>query len=188
MKLTFRVILAPICALLLAGLAQAQEPPKPPMPRDAVKKILDLTDQQVQELLDLRQSNGEKVRGLMTQMRDLEKQRRDLLQSSNPDPAQVGALVLQLRSLQQQVQAAQMSYRDGALAILTETQKQKVAQIQEALRLAPQAGPLAAFGLLEGPGPGGPSPGGMMMRRFQGGPHFKMPLLPPPPGPGGTTP
>ncbi|MBI1955034.1 MAG: Spy/CpxP family protein refolding chaperone, partial [Acidobacteria bacterium] len=165
----FRVVLAPICALFLAGLAQAQEPPKPPAPGDAVKKILDLTDQQVQQLKDLRQSNGEKVRGLMTQMRDLEKQRRDLLQSSNPDPAQVGALVLQLRSLQQQVQAAQKSYHDAALGVLTETQKQKVTQIQEALKLVRQAGPLAAFGLLEGPGPGagGPGPGGMMMRRFR---------------------
>ena len=120
-------------------------------------------------------------------MRDLEKQRRDLLQSSSPDPAQLGALVLQMRNLQQQVKAAQMSYRDAALGILTETQKQKVAQIQEALRLAPQSGPLAAFGLLEGPGPGGPGPGGMMMRRFRGGPHFEMPL-PPPPTAGGTTP
>ena len=178
MKAMFRVVVVPIGALLLAGLAQAQEPPKPPSPRDAVKKILDLTDQQVQELLDLRQSNGEKVRGLMTQMRDLEKQRRDLLQSSNPDPAQIGALALQQRNLQQQVQAAQKSYHEAALAILTGAQKEKVAQIQEALKLAPQAGPLAALGLLEGPGPGGgPGPGSMMRRPFRGGPGPQ----PPPP-------
>ncbi|MBI4464004.1 MAG: periplasmic heavy metal sensor [Acidobacteria bacterium] len=178
MKAMLKVVLAPIVALIFAGLVQAQTPPKPPAPREAVKKILDLTDQQVQQLIDLRQSNGEKVRGLMTQMRDLEKQRHDLLQSSNPDPAKVGELVLQLRSLQEQVQAAGKSHHEAALAILTETQKQKVAQIQEALKLAPQAGPLGAFGLIEGPGPGPGRPGMRMMQEFFGGPG---PQPPPPP-------
>ncbi|MBI4459752.1 MAG: periplasmic heavy metal sensor [Acidobacteria bacterium] len=179
-----KVLLAPVCALLLMGWAQAQEPAPPPAAArisEAAKKILDLSDQQVQQLLDLQKSTREKNQALMTQMRDLERQRRELLQSSNPDATKIGEIALQQRTLQEQLRTARQSFRESALAVLTTTQKEKVAQIQEALKLAPQAGPLAALGLLEGPGgPGGHGPGhGMMVRRFRGGPNFTVPVPPP---------
>lgn len=186
MKLMRRTIFVMVFGLCVAGLARAQEPSEPPFPArgaEAIKRILDLTDQQFQQLVDLQRSHREQARSLMTQVRDLERRRRELLQSENPDPAQIGEIAVQQRALQEQLRAAQQSYRESALAILTTTQKEKVAQIQEAVKLAPQAGPLAAFGLLEGPG-GGPGPG-MMVRRFRGGPHFQMPVPPPP---SGTTP
>lgn len=151
-------------SLAVPTLAQQSTPPQPPRPKDALKTILDLTDQQVQQLTDLRQAQMQKIRDLATQIRDLGKQERDLLQSTSPDPAKLGSLILQQRTLRQQIEAANKTYRESALGVLTATQKQKVTQIQEALKLAPQAGPLAAFGLIEGPGPGGPGPG---MRFFQ---------------------
>ena len=169
------------CSLWLTTSAQAQMPPAPPgpvRPAEAIKRILDLTDQQVQQLADLRTSHTNQVRTLTTQVRDLARRQRELLESSTPDPAQVGALVIQIGGLRKQLQDARTAYHNAALALLTETQKQKVAQIQQALELAPQAGPLAAFGLLEGPGPGqGPRPG--MRFREGGGMGFEAPLPPP---------
>ncbi|MBI4464704.1 MAG: Spy/CpxP family protein refolding chaperone, partial [Acidobacteria bacterium] len=143
-------------------------------PIEALKAILDLTDQQLQQLTDLRQAHLERVRELRTQIPDLGQQMRELLQSPNPDPTQLGTLMLQGRNLRQQIQDATTAYRDSALGVLTETQKQKVAQIQEALRLAPQAGPLAAFGLIERP-PFGGQRGGGRFGPFDGGPGMMGP-------------
>lgn len=186
MKTRLAAILA-ACSLWLAIPVQAQimpPPPGPVRPAEAIKKILDLADTQVLQLAELRKSHFDKVRELTTQVRDLRRRIRELLQSPTPDAAQVvGALVIQLQGLQKQLQDAQKAYHDAALALLTETQKQKVAQIQEALKLAPQAGPLAAFGLIEGPGPGQ----GRGMMQFLGGPMPGMEAAPPPPegAPGG---
>ena len=85
----------------------------------------------------------------------LNQKKYELLQSSSPNPTELGNLLIQEQSLRKQMQDAAQSYHDAALVLLTSAQKQKVAQIQEALRLAPQAGPLGAFGLIEGPGPRG---------------------------------
>ena len=186
MKTKLAAVLA-ACSLGLAMAAQAQVQPPPPgpvRPAEAIKGILDLTPLQLQQLIDLRKAHFEKVRGLRTQIGDLEKKKRELLQSPTPNPAEVGALLIQQQGLQKQVQDAAKAYHDAALALLTEPQKQKVAQIQEALKLAPQAGPLAAFGLIEGPGPG---QGRGLFRRFLGGPMPGMEAAPPPPegAPGG---
>lgn len=179
-------------ALLLSASARAQQPPppNPPRPGDAIKNILDLSDQQLQQLTDLRNSFQQKMRGFGDQLRTLEQKIRELLQASNPDATALGNLLIQEHNLRQQMQDASKAYHDSALALLTSTQKQKVSQIQEAVRLAPQAGPLAAFGLLEGPGPGGPGgPGfggrfeGIRILRdavpFEGPVPFTIPVPPP---------
>lgn len=170
MQLRLTMIL-PACLLFLSVWARAQQAPPPnppgppPGPGDAIRNILDLSAQQLQQLTDLRNSFQQKTRDLANQIRTLEQKKNDLLQSSNPNPTELGNLLIQEQSLRKQIQDAAKSYHDAALALLTSAQKQKVAQIQEALRLAPQAGPLGAFGLIEGPGPGG----GFRGRGFGGG-------------------
>lgn len=184
MKSQLATILAGYLLLSVPLRAQvAPPPPTPPVrPADAIKKILDLSDQQVQQLTDLRTSTGQRIRDLNSQIGNLVKQRQDLLASSNPDPAAVGNLLIREQGLRKQIQEVQKSYHDSALNLLTSTQKQKVTQIQEALQLAPQAGPLAAFGLIEGPGPRmgpmGPKPGmffeAPMPGPMMGGPGMMM--------------
>jgi len=160
MKLRLTMIL-PACLLFLSAWARAQQGPPPnppgppPGPGEAIRSILDLSAQQVQQLVDLRNSFLQKTRDWANQIRTLEQKKNDLLQSSSPNPTELGNLLIQEQSLRKQMQDAAKSYHDAALALLTSAQKQKVAQIQEALRLAPQAGPLGAFGLMEGLGPGG---------------------------------
>ena len=152
---------AMVAALLFSAsarmAAQGTTPTQPRRPVEALKSILDLTDQQLQQLGDLRQAHQQNIRDIRSKSGDLGQKLRQLLQSANPDPAQLGSLLLQQKAIRQQIQDANTAYRNSALNLLTATQKQKVAQIQEALKLAPQAGPLAAFGLIEGPGGHGKS-------------------------------
>jgi len=128
---------------------------------DQIKTALDLTDRQFNELNDVRTAYNEKVKELSTQMRELEKQRREAMKASGANPVLVGSIALQIQSLQQQIQDENKAYREHALSVLTASQREKVEDIQEAVKLAQQAGALAAFGLLEGQGGG--------MRGFMGG-------------------
>jgi len=134
---------------------------------DQIKTALDLTDRQFNELNDVRTAYNEKVKELSTKMRELEKQRREAMRASGADPVLVGSIALQIQSLQQQIQDENKAYREHALSVLTASQREKVEDIQEAVKLAQQAGALAAYGLLEGQGGmrgfmgGGPA---MMMR------------------------
>ncbi len=163
MKTKLFVILA-ACSLLLTIPAQAQDStsPRRRRPVEALKRTLELTDTQAQQFAELRQTHRQATEAQRTQIREwtslirqLEQQKNELLNSTSPDPGQIGSILIQQRSLQAQVRQAtqelEASFRGAAMALLTATQKDKVAQIQQALTLAPQAGPLAAFGLIERP-------------------------------------
>ena len=164
MKNKLFIIIA-ACSLLLTTQAQAQDDStssRRRRPIEALKRILDLSDSQTQQLADLRQTHRQATETQRTQIREwtsqirlLEQQKNELLNSTNPDAGQVGSILIQQRSLQALVRQArqdiQTSFHQAALEILTLEQQEKVAQIQQALTLAPQAGPLAAFGLIERP-------------------------------------
>lgn len=153
------------CLLLLTISAQAQDDstsPRRRRPVEALKRILELTDAQVQQFAELRQTHRQttetqrtQIREWTSQIRQLEQQKNELLNSTSPDPGQIGSILIQQRSLQAQVrqvrQDLEASFREAAMTLLTATQQDKVAQIQEAVRLPPQGGPLAAFGLIERP-------------------------------------
>ncbi len=123
---------AAVCSLLFSIPMVAQDEPATDQGRllEAVQRILELTDSQAQELADLRQSHLEQVHALWTQIRELEQQKAALLSSDNPEPGQVGAIVIQQFGLKQQVQAANQSYHEAALALLTPEQQEKVAKFR----------------------------------------------------------
>src|SRR3990172_5396783 len=192
MKTRLAIILA-AGALLVSATASAQQvpPPGPPPGRnpqrsaDAIKTVLGLTDRQFNELNDLRDTHNQKLKDFSAQIRELERQRRDAM-AVGDNPALVGSLALQIQQIQQQMQEENKAYHDKALTILDGSQREKVAKIEEALKLAPSAGALMQYGLLDTsqlPGGGARggflgSPGGMMPMRGQGmGPRGQ-----PPPG------
>ena len=194
------------CLLLVLGSASAQEPPRRPnsrpSPDEAVKTILDLSDAQLQQLKDLRESVTQKQREIGTQLRELPQRRREILQSSPPDAGALANLLIQEENLRKQIQDENKAFRDAALNLLTGSQKEKIERIQEALKLARDAAPLARFGLIEGPGgpgfgPGGPGfvgPGGPGfgprgdVRFIQEGELFEFPVPPPAFAPGAPVP
>ena len=183
-------------ALFFVSLAGAQDPPpqRPPRPspNEAVKTILDLSDAQLQQLKDLRDSVAAQRQEHATEIRRLQQRQRELLQTSPPDATALADIMVQQENLRKQIEDENKAFRDGALNLLTASQKEKVQAIQDALQLVRDAGPLAQFGLIEGPGgfggrggPGGPGfgPGpGFIGRggvRFQG--QFEAPAPPPQP-------
>ncbi|MEE8177326.1 MAG: hypothetical protein V3T65_04975 [Acidobacteriota bacterium] len=164
MKTKLFVIIA-ACSLLITIPALAQDDStssRRRRPVEALKRVLELTDAQAQQFAELRQSQRlateaqrTQIREWTSQIRQLEQQKNELLNSTSTDPEQIGSLLIQQRSLQAQVRQARQdlatSFHNAALGILDTTQQEKVAQIQQALTLAPQARPLAAFGLIERP-------------------------------------
>ena len=187
MKTRWAIVLA--AGALMVSLQARAQMGTPPQGRnqqrssDAIKTVLDLTDRQFSELNDLRDAHNQKLQDLSAQMRDLDKQRRDAM-TAGDNAALVGSLALQIQQLQQQMQDENKAYHDNALKILDGGQKEKVNQIEEALKLAPSAGALMQYGLLDTsqlPGGGGRGgfmggPGGVMPMRGQGmGPRGQQP-------------
>jgi len=172
-----RLVAITACALYLAISAAAQGQPERPnqrrSPDEAVKTILDLSDAQLQELKDLRDATNQKRQENTAEIRRLQEKQRELLQQSPPDAVALADILVQQDKLRKQIEEEDKAFRDTALTLLTASQREKVEQIQEALQLVRDAGPLAQFGLIERPargfgmgsGAGFVGPGGA---RFQG--------------------
>ena len=130
------------CLLLVLGSASAQQPPSPnpprPSPDAAVKTILDLSDAQLQQLKDLRESMTQKQREIATRMRELQQRRRELLQASPPNAVALADLLIQEENLRKQIQDENKAFRDAALNLLTASQKEKVERIRRGAEVGPR--------------------------------------------------
>jgi Spy/CpxP family protein refolding chaperone len=127
--------------------AAAQNPPAPA----ALKEALGLSDQQMQQLLDLRKQTAEANRTVVEQIRSKRLELAALMQSANPDPAKAGQLMVDIKKLEDQRKARVEEFRTRALALLTAEQKQKLADLEKALTLAPAARQAAGLGLIAPP-------------------------------------
>jgi Spy/CpxP family protein refolding chaperone len=151
MKIRIAVSVA-CCALWLASIARAQTTPsQPPRPQRGgdIKTVLDLTDRQYNELNDVRDAYLAKMKELNQQVQELERQRRSMMKTAGADPVQIGAVTLQQQALQQQIQDETSAYRENSMRVLTAGQREKVEQIEEAVKLAPSARALMPYGLLD---------------------------------------
>jgi len=166
MKPTRTILSAALLALVLAVAASAQgmgygpgfrpciagaanAPATPQL--TALKDYLGLTDQQVQQITDMRRKAAEENRTLAEQARTIRQQIADLMKSANPDPARIGQLHLDLRKLHEQRLARLEQVRTQALTVLNAEQKQKLADLEKALSLGPAARQAAALGLIAPP-------------------------------------
>src|SRR5258706_5791055 len=89
-------------ALILPLALAAQEPP----PIAIVAHVLSLSDEQVHALVDFLQARGEAIRPAAEQLQTRQQALGHELQSSSPDPATVGRLVLEIRTIEGQIQQA----------------------------------------------------------------------------------
>src|SRR5262249_26965886 len=118
-----------------------------PSPDAVLKDVLGLSDAQLTQLHALLEARRSATESLVSQMQTAQKALQDALGAASPDPAAVGAALLQLQSLQKQIQAAGEAFRTQFTGILTDDQKAKLAQI-DALDAALRAGQaLHALGL-----------------------------------------
>jgi Spy/CpxP family protein refolding chaperone len=103
----------------------------------AVKKALDLSDQQVQQLVQLRREEQKALQPVREQMREKRQALQTARQSASPNPTAIGQLVIDLQGLQKEVQAKNEDYHAKALALLDDAQKAKLKDLQQAARARP---------------------------------------------------
>lgn len=123
---------------------------QPPAPA-ALKEALGLTDQQMQQLLDLRKQAAEDNRAVVEQIRAKRQELATLMQAANPDAAKAGQLLVDIKKLEDQRRAKLEEFRTKALALLTAEQKQKLADLEKALTLGPAARQAVGLGLIVPP-------------------------------------
>lgn len=123
---------------------------QPPAPA-ALKEALGLSDQQMQQLLDLRKQAAEDNRSVAEQIRAKRQELASLMQTANPDPAKAGQLLVEIKKLEEQRRARLEEFRTKALAVLTAEQKQKLAELEKALKLGPAARQAVGLGLIVPP-------------------------------------
>jgi Spy/CpxP family protein refolding chaperone len=153
----------------LSGLLLAQGPgfgPRPgaqgqPPAPTALIEYLGLTEAQVTQLTDLRKSLPDVVKPIAEQIRTKNEALREEMQKTNPNPAIVGQLMVDMKALREQIRAEHVKLNDQAKAILTDAQKTKLAALEEAAKLLPAFRQAIGFGLLDAPeGPGAGRRGG----------------------------
>jgi len=149
------VVLAAACA----SVALAQQPPAGTPPIDQLQQVLQLTDQQVQDLVRLRQERMDAVQQLIQVQGTQEKRRqlRALLgQDPLPAPIDVGALVLAIQIDEQHIRQVNARYTEALRNVLTSEQTQQLRRLNQALRLQPAARQAVAWDLI--PAPRAPRP------------------------------
>lgn len=144
-------VLISLVALALPVMAQEPAPNQEPPAIQIVGRFLQLSEDQLHQFETLLTQRRDTIRGIAEQIRPLEEQLRNLLNSNNPDPAAVGRLVLQIHGLQQEIRQAQENFLTAFRNLLNDEQRGRVAGVQRAARLVPVIGAFARLGLLPPP-------------------------------------
>jgi hypothetical protein len=131
---------------LTAAVLMAQPTPRPGMEGApgiaAVKAYLGLSDQQVQQLVQLRREEQQILQPLGEQMREKAQARREALQAANPNPTAIGQLTLDLQNLRKQIADVNEAYHAKALALVDSAQKEKLDELVAAERRAARGRPI----------------------------------------------
>jgi Spy/CpxP family protein refolding chaperone len=158
----FKAIL--VAAVLSAGTLLAQTGPIKRGPRgeanlDALKQFLELSDQQVEELKAARKDFfANEVRPTMEQIREKRLALREEMQRESPNAAIVGQLQVEIAELGNQIKEKQAGQAEQLRGMLTDTQRTKLAELEQAASLLPAMHQARALSLLEAP-EGGPGAG-----------------------------
>ncbi len=130
--------------------AQAAHIP-PERAKEIVIRTLVLTETQQADwetmLADLRGT----LEPLRDELKDVEEALRDLLGQSDPDPTEIGKLILEGKGLREQMGAARHAYVQGFEGMLTAEQKAKLGFLRRAKQVVPLLPAFDMFGLLPAP-------------------------------------
>lgn len=114
-----------------------------------LKEILALSDQQVQDLQDLKTSLGEAVQADREQIRTLQMQLREELNAETPNAAIVGQLHVEITELNNKIADTRVDFGEDARAILTGEQLLALASLGQALALAAPARQAVGLNLID---------------------------------------
>ncbi len=126
--------------------------PRPQSNYQELKQALALTDAQTQQLQDLLKNRQEASQTIYRKISDKQQQLNEALASATPNPTTIGQLEIDMAILRKQIGAGP-SVRDEALAILTDAQKEKLKDLQNALQLQRAANEAIGLGLITPPPP-----------------------------------
>ncbi len=129
--------------LAAAGVLLAQTAPRPgaapPPGVAAVKEFLGLSDQQMQQLTQLRSEEQQLLQPLREQIRVKAQALQEAQKAASPNPTVVGQLVLDLQNLRKQIAAINGAYHAKAMALLDSAQKEKLETLAQAAQRANRA-------------------------------------------------
>ena len=146
-----RKLVIVVATLLLAVPLLAQEGQVADRAQQQVIRVLALETQQVTQWDELLASRETAVKGFAEEIKGLEEQLRAELAKATPDPATVGALVIEIKGLRVQIEAANQTYVEGFEGLLTEEQTGKLQGVRRAARIEPVLPAFRLLGLLPPP-------------------------------------
>jgi len=163
MKLRFLCSVLFLAPALLSGQDKGTGTPVPAYTE--LKQYLGLTDAQSQSLQTILDNRGQAVQNIYTQISQKNETLSQLLNSDSGTAAQLGQLLLDIRSLQKQLPLNDAPYKAQAVSVLTADQKTKLPKLAEALQLQAAAGQAGMLLLIDTPvtGPPGILPIGLGM-------------------------
>ena len=154
MKLRFLCSLLFLAPALLSGQEKGTGTPVPAYAE--LKQYLSLTDAQLQSLQAILDNRSQAVQNIYTQISQKNDTLSQLLNSDNGTAAQLGQLLLDIRSLQKQLPLNDAPYKTQAVSVLTADQKTKLPKLAEALQLQAAAGQAGMLLLIDTPVTGPP--------------------------------
>ncbi len=134
------IVLLPLAALAQHHQFRTMAGPGPDGPQDpfrVVTRFLELTPEQEEAWRALMEGLRAQQQPLADQVRSLEEALREAMTAPEPDPAAVGALVLEIHALRDQMRLNEEAYRAAFEALLTEAQMVKLQRLRQAAELAP---------------------------------------------------
>lgn len=115
-----------------------------------LKAILNLSDPQVLTLVQLQQQKAVALQPRLEQLQQHQQMLQQVLET-NPDPATVGRLVIEMTLITRQVEQAASNFQQQAFSILQPDQRTQVQSLGNVLRLQLAAQQAVGLGLLSPP-------------------------------------
>jgi len=154
MKLRFLCSLLFLAPALLSGQEKGTGTPVPAYAE--LKQYLSLTDAQLQSLQTILDNRSQALQNIYTQISQKNQTLSQLLNSDSGTAAQLGQLLLDMRSLQKHLPLNDAPYKTQAVSVLTADQKAKLPKLAEALQLQAAAGQAGMILLIDTPVTGPP--------------------------------
>ena len=148
---TFCLVLLSAVGLFAQGPVNSQVPRYQPN-YDALKSVVDLTDEQIAQLRKFQQDRMTASQALYQQIGQKQNVLNQMLEAGSPDATTVGNLTIEISTLRKQTNPGNAaSIHQQALGVLTDDQKSKLQGLQDSLKLREAGDQALSLNLLEMP-------------------------------------
>ena len=114
----------------------------------ALAEYLSLTDQQVEELIDIQNRLKAELKAIQQEINAKKHTIKEELDSDVPDANLIGQLMIEIKALNDKKKAVREEFQEPALAVLDDEQQRLLGPLEEALRLARPAAQALRFNLI----------------------------------------